>query len=129
MIGEMRVCDASTLLLLCGNADKHEFNRRAVTEALAEDIDHNGINVLGVIIPYHRASFGPSVEPIWPDHHRCHVYAKVKDSDEPVAFYLDVAVKDFEQLMPYQTFVDKMNDPIEMGIAHARAAANAEEGE
>lgn len=124
---ELRVCDAKTLLLLCSNAEKHQFNRQAVTELLAEEIDPTGINLVGVILPYHRASFGPSQEPIWPDHHRCEVYAKVKDKDDPVRFFLDVATKDFEALVTYASLKQKMEDPIEMGIATARALADEEE--
>lgn len=124
---DARVCDADTLLRLCLNAEKYQFNRQAVTEILAEEIDRNGIHMVGIMVPYHRASFGPSQEPVWPDHHRCQVFAKVKGKDEPAEFFLDVAVKDFEALMPAQAFLSKMQNPIETGIADVRAAENDEE--
>lgn len=122
-----KVCGTVELMAMCRLAEKHEFNRQVATEILAENIDPQGIHLLEVIVPYHRASFGPSKEPIWPDHHRCQVYCKVVDSDEPVRFFLDIAVQNWEQFMSAEEFVRRMNDPIEAGIAAARAAAEEEE--
>jgi hypothetical protein len=127
MYNDIRVCDTPTLIRLAYNADKCEFNRRIDTEEFEKVANPNIINVLALILPYHRAGFGPSREPIWPDHHRCEVHTSViQDGEEStVVVYLDVAVKDWDDLMTLQQFEDKMNDPIEMGIAYARAAANS----
>ena len=125
-MGEIKVCDADTLLHLCKQADKYEFNRRIDTEALAERINRDLISVMQVFIPYHRASFGPTIEPVWPDHHRVMVVTGL-DNDETVELWLDVEASTWEQLMTSEELIKKMNDPIEMGIAYARAAANDDE--
>jgi len=120
-----RVCNSADLLYMATMADKYEFNRRVETERLVEDIDPDGFHVLECMLQYHRASFGPTPKgkPVWPDHHRCHVYCKVKDADEPVTFYLDVEAVFWDRLMTTEDFKAKMDDPIEMGIARARAVS------
>jgi hypothetical protein len=110
-------------------ADKHEFNRRVETEKLAAQIDHNGINIIECMMMYHRASFGPTPKdkPIWPDHHRCYVYAKIKGQDEPVNFFLDVEASFWDRLKTVEELEAAMADPITMGIARARLASVEEQ--
>jgi hypothetical protein len=107
---ETRICNATTLLTLCRQAEKHDFNRQAATELLWTTIDADGVNMVEVMLPYHRASFGPSKEPRWPDHHRCRVYCKVTGKETPEVFFLDVAVSDFENMMPESVFLSLMED-------------------
>lgn len=126
---EPRACDADTLIALCRDAEKYEFNRQAITELLVNEIDPEGINILDCTLPYHRASMGPSREPIWPDHHRCQVLAKIKDKNEPAVFFLDVLADKYEALMTTKELERLMNDPIESGIADALSAAAKEESE
>jgi hypothetical protein len=118
-----RVCSAKDLLYMATMADKYEFNRRVETERLVEDIDPDGFNILECMMPFHRASMGPTPKdaPLWPDHHRCYVYAKVKDQADPVNFWLDVEVSVWERLKTIEEFMSKAADPVEMGIARARA--------
>lgn len=127
MFGETRVCTAGDLLFMATMADKYEFNRRVETEKLVELIDHDGINMLTAWEMYHRASIGPTVEPRWPDHHRCKVLCQIKDREEPVVFYLDVEVTVWDRLKTLEQLQEAMDDPIEMGIASARAHADDEE--
>lgn len=122
---EPRVCNTETLLSLCALADKYEFNRRANTELLAKEIDPDGIHLLQCFIQYHRASIGPTVEPAWPDHHRCYVYCKVTGSDEPVNFWLDVPVQEFLLLHDAKWLEERMADPVAVAIASAAGAAES----
>ena len=118
-----RVCTSADLIYMATAADKYEFNRRVETERLVEEIDPDGISVLECMVMYHRASFGPSREPIWPDHHRCYVYCKVRDQDAPATFFLDVEVSFWERLKTVEELKAAMDDPIAMGIASAVAEA------
>ena len=124
-----RVCTSQDLLYMAKMADKHDFNRRAVTEDLVERIDPNGIHIVQCLMQYHRASFGPTPKDKapWPDHHRCYIYCKIRDIDDPVNFFLDVEASFWDRLMTLEDFQAKMADPIEMGIARARALASVED--
>jgi len=95
----MRVCDTNTLIALCKLADQYEFNRRVDCEALEKDINPDGVHVLSMLIQYHRASFGPTRKPIWPDHHRCLVYCLVTGQDDPVTFFLDVPAAKWDVML------------------------------
>jgi hypothetical protein len=123
----IKVCDSNTLLVLAAAADKYEFNRRVVTEELVKDIDPNGINIVSLVLPYHRASFGPTVEPRWPDHHRCEVYCKVTGKDDPVRFYLDIEAEKFNALADAKELNRRLEeDPFEKGFSAGIAAARRE---
>lgn len=130
---EPRACDSKTLVRMAVLAEKQDFNRQVDIEELESIIDPDGIHILDANmpfgVPYHRASFGPSKEPIWPDHHRCYVLCKVSDQTEPMTFWLDIAATDYEAMMTVGRLKEKMDDPIEMGIAMAHAAAASEEDE
>lgn len=123
---EERVCSTQTLLELCRAADKFEFNRRVDVEKLNKVIDPNGLHVLSceppMGMPYHRASMGPSREPIWPDHHRCYVYCKTMSSDDPAQFYLDVEASKYENMMTGEQAKALLDDPVANALAKALAA-------
>lgn len=123
---DTRVCDTQTLMRLCKLADRYEFNRRIDREMLEKDIDPLGVHLLECMMPYHRASFGPTREPVWPDHHRCYVYVKIKDYMEPVNVWLDVPASEFEKLRTAKALEDALNDPVTVAVAAARAAAEDE---
>lgn len=124
---EVRVCDVDTLLLLCRSAEKYEFNRQVHMGWLDGRIDKDKLVVLQMIIEYHRASFGPTQEPVWPDHHRCMVYAGSPNQEEPIEFQLDVEASKWSNLMTVDEFNEAVNDPIRMGVALARSMREVEE--
>lgn len=130
-MSDVRACNTTTLLELCKAADDYEFNRRAETEKLGKVVDPDGLHVLSCDPPYglmyHKASFGPRKEPIWPDHHRCLVYVKAKDASEPIALYLDVEVNKYESLMTADQLLKRLDDPVANAIASARMASESEE--
>lgn len=93
MHSDHRVCNTKTLRALNASAVRNEFNRALNDEFLENDVDPEGIHVLGLVLWGHNADTAPIL------HHRADVLIKVNGSDIPARAFLDVTDEDWRSLM------------------------------
>lgn len=87
----MKIADTKTLKVLAKQAVAYKFNR-GVTDEYLRRLDPDGLHVINIVLALHNGDFAEIA------HHRCTVLSKFKGSDEPVEVYLDIAVRDYDQL-------------------------------
>lgn len=89
----MKICNTSDLLDLCLNARHKEFNRQADVELLQSIVDINGNHLIECVLPFHNMDHATT------QHHRCEVYVKTFNNNEPLMLMLDVDVAQYDNLL------------------------------
>jgi len=97
---EDRVVTTPSLIALAVVGQERGMNRQLCEDALEMSADPAGLHLLTVVLPFHngkQAKQGP--------HHRCQVFIKEKNTDEPAAAFIDVPVERFEALVKADDFL------------------------
>jgi hypothetical protein len=105
---EQRVATTNMLFTIIEFENKYQFNRQHDPADLSEIVDTDGFHLLDIVVPYHRASFGPTREPVWPDHHRVLAYIKTPGTDVPITWQMDVADEVWNALPTVDMFMEIM---------------------
>lgn len=95
----MKVCNTSDLLDLCRNARYEDFNRQVNVELLESIVDMEGKHVIECLLPYHNMDTAST------PHHRCEVYIKTTNSDEPKRLMLDICVEQYDRLFNSEDYL------------------------
>jgi len=93
-MSDNKMCTASDLIELNRRAMTRGLNRTADPNTLERLLDPDGTNILTMRLMGHNVDSHPIF------HHRIEVLAKIKDSMQPMRFYLDIADKDWKLLTP-----------------------------
>lgn len=90
--GTMKICTTEDLKRLARRAEALHLNRQI---EVPEDIDPDGVHVLGMVLYGHNMDAGGHGSLL---HHRTRLYMKVRDSMDPVEAFLDVLDDDWRML-------------------------------
>lgn len=94
---DRRVCGTDDMIALASRS--RNFARSVDRNGLAKILDPDGVHLLAMLLWGHNMDKANAVL-----HHRVRVYCKVKGSDEPTEFQMDIRDDDWKKLHPAETF-------------------------
>lgn len=93
-LGESRCVNTADMLTLYNTARVLDLNRNLEPATVAA-LDTRGVHVLTLILINHQADASRQL----PAHHRTSTLLKIRDSDKPVAVFLDVTDEHWQRLL------------------------------
>lgn len=96
---DRRVCNTDDLIALAFRS--RDFARSVDRNGLAEILDPDGVHLLAMLLWGHNMDKANAIL-----HHRVRVYCKVKGSDEPTEFQMDIRDDDWKKLHRAKSFME-----------------------
>lgn len=92
---DIRVMNTPTLIDIVEDGSEQGFNRTIEPEWVKQNADPNGVHVASLMVPNHSTS-RPLVQ-----HHRAQILMKIKETNAPLIFMLDVNAKKWSWLFTH----------------------------
>lgn len=94
MYDEIRVMNTPTLISMVEQGSDLGFNRTIEPEWVKQNVDPEGMHVATMLLRHHTAGFNREL----PVHHRVELMMKIKDTNSPVIFIVDIADRQWSWL-------------------------------